>query len=75
LPAVAKDVPNNAPKPVEVCPAPPNQTAVVPSKEINGALAGADATICSLALTYGYFIIGAVCGVIVVVGILKAQGK
>jgi len=38
-------------------------------------LSGAAATICALALSSTSFAIGAVCGVIIVVGILKAQGK
>ena len=74
LPAVAKDVPKNTPKPGEVCPPQP-QPALVPSQQIITGLSGAGATICALAVSSGSFIIGAVCGVIVVVGILKAQGK
>ena len=65
LPAVANDLPQKAPNPG--CPA--------TSDEIMKAFAGAAATICGLAVTSGSFMIGAVCGVIVVVGILKAQGR
>lgn len=72
LPAVAKDLPA---KPGEVCPAPTPKPALVPSQQIVGGLSGAAATICALAVSSGSFLIGAVCGVIVVVGILKAQGK
>jgi hypothetical protein len=72
LPAVAKDLPNKGAKPAQVCPAPaPTQ----PSQQIISGLSGAAATICALAVTSGSFMIGAVCGIIVVVGILKAQGK
>lgn len=71
LPAVAKDLPKKG----EVCPAPTPKPALVPSQQIVGGLSGAAATICALALSSGSFMVGAVCGVIVVVGILKAQGK
>jgi len=40
-----------------------------------GGLSGAAATICALAISSGSFLVGAVCGIIVVVGVLKAQGK
>jgi len=75
LPAVAKDLPKKGAKPGEVCPAPTPKPALVPSQQIVGGLSGAAATICALALSSGSFMVGAVCGVIVVVGILKAQGK
>jgi hypothetical protein len=75
LPAVAKDLPNKGAKPAEVCPAPNQQPALVPSQQIITGLSGAAATICALAVSSGSFLIGGVCGVIVVVGILKAQGK
>jgi hypothetical protein len=79
LPAVAKDVPKdvpkNTPKPGQTCPSPPSQPTLLPSKQIVEGLAGAAATICGLAISSGSFIIGGICGVIVVVGILKAQGK
>lgn len=69
LPAVAKDVPKNTPKPGEVCPAPTQQPALVPSQKIIAGLSGAAASICAFS---GSFMVGAVCGVTVVVGILKA---
>ena len=75
LPAIAKDVPKNTPRPGEVCPAPSPQPAVVPSQQIITGLTGAAATVCGLAITSGSFLVGAACGVVVVVGILKAQGK
>ena len=75
LPAVAKDLPKNRAKPGEVCPAPTPKPELVPSQQIIGGLSGAAATVCALAVTYGSFMVGAVCGVIVVVGVLKAQGK
>lgn len=75
LPAVAKDVPKNTPKPGEVCPAPSKKPGLVPSEQITAGLSGAAATICALAISSGSFMVGAACGVIVVVGILKAQGK
>ena len=75
LPAVAKDVPKNTPKDGQVCPSPTSQPALVPSQQITAGLSGAATTICALAISSGSFMIGATCGVIVVVGILKAQGK
>lgn len=73
LSAVAKDIPKDAPKPGpnEVCPT--NQP--VPSKEIVKGLSGAAASVCALAVTSGSFVIGIVCGIVVVYGILKVQGK
>jgi hypothetical protein len=71
--AVAKDIPKNTPKPGDVGPA--NQPAIVPSKEIVKGLSGVAASVCALAVTSGSFVVGAVCGVIVVLGILKAQNK
>jgi hypothetical protein len=75
LPAIAEDVPKNAQKAGQVCPSPTPQPQSVPSQQIITGLSGAAATICALAVSSGPFIIGGVCGVIVVVGILKAQGK
>lgn len=73
LSAVAKDIPKNTPG--EVCPSPSNQPAIAPSKEIVKGLSGLAASVCALAVTSGSFVVGAACGVIVVFGILKAQGK
>jgi cytoskeletal protein RodZ len=75
LPAVAKNVSKNTAKPSEVCPSLTQQPAVVPSQQIISKLSGAAASICALAVSSGSFMIGAVSGVIVLVGILKAQGK
>lgn len=75
LPAVAKDLPKKGAKPDQLCPAPTSNPSVTPSQQIIGGLSGAAATVCALAVTSGSFMIGAVCGVIVVIGILKAQGK
>jgi len=75
LPAVAKDLPNKGPKPSEICPAPTPEPALLPSERIVGGLAGAAGSVCALAISSGSFIVGAACGFIIVVGILKAQGK
>jgi MFS family permease len=75
LPAVAKDIPKDAPKPGQVCPSPATPLVPSPSQLITTGLSGAAATICALAITSGSFLVGGVCGVVVVVGILKAQGK
>ena len=75
MPAVAKDLPKNTPKPGEVCPAPGQKPGLVPSQQITAGLSGAAATICALGVSSGSFLVGAACGVLVVVGILKAQGK
>ena len=71
LPANAKDTPPPGPNnPGQIAPAPAK-----PSDEIVGALAGAAGTVCGLAISSGSFLVGAACGVIIVVGILKVQGK
>ncbi len=78
LSAVAKDVPKNTPKPgpSEVCPSPPaNQPALTPSKELIKGITGVASSVCALAVTSGSFLVGVACGVVVVYGILKAQGK
>ena len=75
LTAVAKDVPKNGAKPGQVCPTPTQKPMLVSSQQIVSGLSGAAATICALAIGSGSFMIGGVCGVIVVIGILKAQGK
>jgi hypothetical protein len=73
LPAVAKNIPKNTPKPGQV--APTSQPELVPSQQIITGLSGAAATVCSLAISSGSFLIGGICGIIVVIGILKAQEK
>jgi hypothetical protein len=75
LPAVAKDLPKKGAKPGQVCPTPTPKPALVPSQQIIGGLSGAAASIWALAISSGSFLVGAVCGIILVVGVLKAQGK
>ena len=76
LSAVVKDIPKNTPKPGEVCPSPPaNQPAIAPSQKIVKGLSGVAASVCALAVTSGSFVVGITCGVVVIFGILKAQGK
>lgn len=72
---VNQNLPNKGAKPGEICPSLTQHTqqpSLVPSKQIISGLTGAAETICGLAAIFGSFVIGAVCGVIVVVGILKA---
>jgi hypothetical protein len=38
-------------------------------------LSGIGGTICALDISSGSFMIGGICGIVVVVGVLKAQGK
>jgi hypothetical protein len=75
LAAVAKDLPKSSPKPgsTDLCPSP--QPAALPSTEIIKGLTGAAVTVCGLAVSSGSFVIGIACGVVVVIGILKVQGK
>ena len=75
LPAVAKDLPKNGVKPNQVCPTPTPKSTLVPSEQIITVLASAAATICGLAVTSGSFLVGVACGIVVVVGVLKTQGK
>ena len=75
LSVIAKKIPKKAPKPSNVCPTPPKTLAILPSKIIVTGLDDATATICSLAISSGSFVIDGICGVIVVVGILKTQVK
>jgi hypothetical protein len=74
LSAVAKDVPKQAP-PNQICPSPNQPPALVSSKDIVKGLSGVAASVYALAVTSGSFMVGALCGVIVVYGVLKAQGK
>lgn len=71
----AENLPKNPTKPGEVCPAPVSQPLLVLSQQITNTISGAAGAICALAINSGSFFIGGLCGVIVVVGILKAQGK
>ena len=69
LPAVAKDIPKQTPNGV----APANQPTT--SNEIVKGISGVAASVCDLAVSSGSFVIGAACGIVVVYGILKVQGK
>lgn len=76
LVAFAKDVPKSPGK----CPAPqqPGQVAPnpqAPNVDTLSLLSGAAGTICAGAVNSGSFILGIVCGVVVVGGILLAQNK
>ena len=78
LSAVAKDIPKKTPVPGsgEACPSPPaTSPAMTPSKEIIKGLSGIAGSVSALAVTSGSFAVGVACGIVVVVGILKAQGK
>jgi hypothetical protein len=76
LPAITVDITKNTPKPGQVCPAPaPINPPLLTSAQITIGLTGAASTMCALAVSSRFFMVGGVCGIIVVVGILKAQGK
>jgi hypothetical protein len=68
LSAVAKEIPQGTPKPTDIAIAPPPPTG---KTIINNAAS----TVCSLAVTSGSFVVGAACGLLVVMGILHVQGK
>lgn len=74
LPAVAKDLTNTSPRPSG---GPPTSAPTSPgsSEEIIKGLAGAASVICGIAVTTGSFALGAACGLIVSIGVLKANGK
>lgn len=73
LPAIAKDKrPTNTPKP-DTCVQPPR--AQPTSDSIVQSLEGAAGVVYTLAISSGSFIVGGICGLIVVIGILKVQGK
>lgn len=73
LPAIAKDtVPANTPKPDTCIERPSAQPS---SDSVVQGLKGAASVVCALAISSGSFIVGGICGFIVVVGILKVQGK
>jgi len=77
LVAFAKDLPVDAkpkPKATGVTPAPaPNVHPVHPATATK--LSGAASMLCGLAVSSGSFAIGALCGAVVGIGILIAQGK
>ena len=74
LVAVAKDIPTDLPKTnPETALSPSGNTKQ--SQEFLKALSGAAASVCGLAVTSGSFVLGAACGLVVAIGILKAQGK
>nr|YP_010133602.1 hypothetical protein KYU99_pgp001 [Nitzschia supralitorea]QWM93092.1 hypothetical protein [Nitzschia supralitorea] len=75
LSAVAKDVPKGSPNPGCTNVAPTPTPATTSSADIIKGMTGAAGAVCALAVSSGSFIIGIACGVVVVVGILKAQGK
>jgi hypothetical protein len=70
LSAVAKELPNVAPRPTEIAvvPAPDPATRVIIHKGLTGA-------ICAAAVTSGSYLVGAACGLVVVLGILHMQSK
>jgi hypothetical protein len=72
LSAVAEDLPKGNPKPTDIALAP----SVPPSNEIVDArLAGVAGSVVALAATSASFAVGIACGCLVVIGILRLQGK
>jgi hypothetical protein len=75
LSAFAKDLPKGTPKPTDIAPV-PAKPLIPPSNEIiTGSLSGLASKVCALAITSGSFVVGAFCGIIVVIGILHWEGK
>lgn len=70
LPANASDVPASTPGQIAPAPVPGKS-----SDEIVATLTGVAASLCGIAVSSGSFLVGIACGVVVAVGILKAQGK
>jgi len=66
LPAIAKDVPAPALKPTDVAPA----SKPIVNQKLREGLGGFAAAVCAGAATSGSFVLGAVWGIVVVVGIL-----
>ena len=70
--AVAEDLPKGNPIPTDIVPAP----SLPPSNQIiNVSLSGLASTVCALAITSGSFLVGALCGCIIVAGILHMEKK
>lgn len=68
LPVIAKDI--LVPDPNSTAPSPTKQ-----SDELIKAFSGAAGSVCALAVTTGFFAVGAACGIVVVYAILRAQGN
>ena len=71
LPVIAKDIPVPDSNPSSAL----NPPSPKQSDELAKALSGAAASVCALAVTSGSFLVGAACGIVVVYGILRVQGK
>ena len=77
LPAVAKDVvPKNSPQPGSA-PGTCNQPhSAKPTGELfNEGLSGAAGVVCGMAVSSGSYVIGGLCGFLVVIGILRVRGE
>ena len=68
LPAMAKDVPL-------YMPVPGPSSALVQSKKLTFALSGSVSLICGLAIKSVSFLVGSLCRFVIVIEILKAQGR
>ena len=74
--AIAKEIPKQVPN--NAAPAnnqPASAPALTSSSELINGISTAAGTICGLAIKSGSLLVGAACGVVIVIGILKAQGK
>jgi len=72
LPAIAKDLPNQINPNPDITPMAPTP----PSNEIvKTSVSGLAGSACAIAVTSGSFAVGILCGCIVVMAILKVQGK
>jgi hypothetical protein len=75
LAAVAQDLPKGSPNPGSTNVAPNPKPSTISSTDIVKGLTGAASAVCAFAVSSGSFMIGIACGVVVIIGILKAQGK
>jgi len=76
LPAIAKDIPQKGPSHDKAYPSPPpGQSSPQHFSEVQSVLSGAAMTLCVGAVNTGAFVLGALCGLVVVAGVLITRDK